>query len=205
MIPLSVKAQKLIHICDDDLKTCEELSTLFRLEGYETTFSVSEDQFIAAIDKRAPDVAVLSLDMEEASGLKMLAHVRSVNVSVILVMLSSGNLERAIEAMRRGAIDVLSKPTDHERLLHSIANGLARDVEIGAPVNGVRQVSLLGFKQLTSRERDVLQLIVDGNTSKEAARALGISSKTVEVHRARVIEKFNARNTAHLMRLVLAG
>jgi two-component system response regulator FixJ len=204
MIPSTVKANKLVHICDRDAKCCEDLSVLFRLEGYETSFSMTAAQFEIAIERRPPDVAVINLEMNEASGINLLMHVKALSRGAVVIMLADGaTLDGPVQAMKHGATDVLSKPIDHELLLRVASDALARDVQIGAENGGQRSVTLRGFKQLTQREREVLQLIVEGHSNKEAGRELGISPRTIEVHRARVMDKFGAKNAADLMRIVL--
>ncbi|WEJ57895.1 LuxR C-terminal-related transcriptional regulator [Devosia sp. FJ2-5-3] len=107
--------------------------------------------------------------------------------------------------MKLGATDVVSKPIDSEHLLTIIRDTLRRDVHLGAMQGGRRAVEVRGFAQLTPREREVLLLITNGQSNKEAGRELGISPRTIEVHRARVMEKLGARNTADLMRIVLTS
>lgn len=92
---------------------------------------------------------------------------------------SSPQVEAAVTAMRLGALDVLTTPVDQEHLLQVVRDGLRRDVHIGPSLEGgERKVELRGFAQLTNREREVLQLITDGNSNKTAAKALGISDRT---------------------------
>ena len=144
---------RLVHIVDPDPGSCEALSVLFRLEGFQTLFSLDPADFISSLERRRPDVAVINLMLGEESGLGL----------------------------------------------------LRRDVHLGAMQAGQRPVEVRGFAQLTPREREVLQLITNGQSNKEAGRQLGISPRTIEVHRARVMEKLGARNTADLMRIVLTS
>src|SRR6185437_8911784 len=100
------------------------------------------------------------------------------------------------------AADVVTKPIDTEHFIRTVLDALRRDVHLGALESGRRPVEVRGFAQLTPREREVLQLISNGQSNKEAGRELGISPRTIEVHRARVMEKLGAKNTADLMRIV---
>ena len=115
------------------------------------------------------------------------------------------SIDIAVAAMKLGATDVVSKPIDTVELLSNIRNALMRHVRVGAMQGGRRPVEVNGFSQLTAREREVLQLITNGQSNKEAGRDLGISPRTIEVHRARIMEKLGARNTADLMRIVLTS
>ncbi|MCS6758925.1 MAG: LuxR C-terminal-related transcriptional regulator [Candidatus Devosia euplotis] len=107
--------------------------------------------------------------------------------------------------MKIEAADVIGKPIDTERFLADIRAALSRDVQLNGMQGGRRVIEVRGFHQLTPRERKVLQLITNGRSNKEAGRALGILLRTIEMRRARVMEKLGARNTADLMRIVLTG
>ncbi|KKC35280.1 hypothetical protein WH87_16965 [Devosia epidermidihirudinis] len=197
---------RLIHIVDADLATCEALSVLFRLEGFQTTFSLDATHFIIGIERRRPDVVVLNLRLGEESGLSLLRRVKSQRMGTpVFILADTPQLEAAVTAMKLGASDVISKPIDTEHLLGVVRDALRRDVHLGAMQAGRRPVEVRGFAQLTPREREVLQLITNGQSNKEAGRELGISPRTIEVHRARVMEKLGARNTADLMRIVLTS
>lgn len=197
---------RLVHIVDPDPHICESLSVLFRLEGFQTVFSLDTSHFLSALERRQPDVAVINLAVGEESGLSLLRRVKAMRTGAIVVMLSNNpQLEAAVTAMKLGSTDVLSKPIDSEHLLTVIRDALRRDVHLGAMQAGRRPVEVRGFGQLTPREREVLQLITNGQSNKEAGRELGISPRTIEVHRARVMEKLGAKNTADLMRIVLTS
>jgi FixJ family two-component response regulator len=197
---------RLIHLVDTDPATCEALSVLFRLEGFQTVFSVEAGHFIASLSRRRPDVVVVNLQLGEDSGLALLRRVKSMRTGTPVFMLSEApQIDAAVTAMKLGAADVITKPIDTELLLTVVRDALRRDVHRGAMHGGGRAIEVHGFSQLTPREREVLQLITNGQSNKEAGRELGISPRTVEVHRARVMEKLGARNTADLMRIVLTS
>lgn len=198
---------RLIHIVDTDPVTCEALSVLFRLEGFQTTFSLKAVDFVAGIERWRPDVVVLNSRMGEESGLALLRRVKAMRTGTpVFVLADTPQVDAAVTAMKMGAADVITKPIDTERLLVGVRDALRRDVHLGAVQGGGRRaVEVRGFAQLTPREREVLQLITNGQSNKEAGRELGISPRTIEVHRARVMEKLGARNTADLMRIVLTS
>lgn len=197
---------RVIHIVDEDPAICEGLSVLFRLEGFQTTFSLQAAQYLAALERRRTDVAVINLELSGESGLPLLRRTKALRNGTPVVMLAnSPQLDAAVTAMKLGATDVLSKPIDSEHLLSVVRDALRRDVHLGAMQGGRRPVEVRGFSQLTPREREVLQLITNGQSNKEAGRQLGISPRTIEVHRARVMEKLGAKNTADLMRIVLTS
>jgi FixJ family two-component response regulator len=198
---------RLVHILDPDPATCEALSILFRLEGFQTTFSLEAPAFLAAIDRRRPDVVVVNLRLAGGEdGLAIVRRVKAMRIgTAVFVVCETHDVDAAVRAMKAGAADVVSKPIDSEHLVQSVRDTLRRDVHLGAVTGGYRPVEVRGFSQLTPREREVLQLITNGQSNKEAGRELGISPRTIEVHRARVMEKLGARNTADLMRIVLTS
>jgi len=197
---------RLVHIIDNDPATCEALSVLFRLEGFQTRFSLDFETFFLSPDKRRPDVFILNTRDNGRSALDGLKRIKSMRTGAPVFMVAdTENVTEAVAAMKMGATDIISKPFDTERFVQAVRDALRRDVHLGAVQGGRRPVEIRGFHQLTDREREVLQLISNGQSNKEAGRELGISPRTVEVHRARVMEKLGARNTADLMRIVLTS
>lgn len=197
---------KLVHILDADPHTCEALSVLFRLEGFQTVFSVDVEAFVASFQRLSAHVVVSNIRIGGDSGIDVLRHVKSMRAGTPVFLLEDRpEVDSAVLAMKAGASDVLTKPIDTERLVQGVRSALQEDVRVGAVTAGRREVEVRGFAQLTPREREVLQLITNGQSNKEAGRELGISPRTIEVHRARVMEKLGARNTADLMRIVLTS
>lgn len=197
---------RIVHVVDPDLQTCETLSLLFRLEGFQTAFSVNIDGFLAALERRRPDVVVANFELAGEEGLALLKRVKALRMGMPVFMIENRpDVEAAVVAMKAGATDVVTKPIDNEQLVRLVREALRQDIHIGAVEDGRRPVEVRGFSQLTRREREVLQLITNGQSNKEAGRELGISPRTIEVHRARVMEKLGARNTADLMRIVLTS
>lgn len=195
---------RLVYIVDPDLTICETLSVLFRLEGFQTAFSISAAEVLATLERRRPDVVVANLELGEESGLVLLRRIKAMHMGTAVFMIENHPMvEAAVAAMKAGAADVITKPIDSEHLVRSVRDTLRQDVHVGAALAGRRPIEIRGFAQLTPREREVLQLITNGQSNKEAGRELGISPRTIEVHRARVMEKLGARNTADLMRIVL--
>lgn len=196
----------LVHIVDADLAACEGLSLLFRLDGFQTNFSQDLPHFFAAIERHRPDVVLINSQVGGEDGLQALRRLKASRLNIpVFVIENQPQVDAAVEAMKAGASDIITKPIDNERLLRMVRDVMRHDVHIGPLQGGRRSVEVRGFARLTPREREVLQLITSGQSNKEAGRELGISPRTIEVHRARVMEKLGARNTADLMRIVLAG
>jgi len=197
---------RIVHIVDPDLQTCESLSVVFRLEGFQTAFSINLDGFLASLERRRADVVIANFDLGVDDGLVLLKRVKALRLGMPVFMVENQPMvEAAVVAMKAGASDVVTKPIDTEHLVRLVREALRRDIHIGASDSGQRPVEVRGFSQLTRREREVLQLITNGQSNKEAGRELGISPRTIEVHRARVMEKLGAKNTADLMRIVLTS
>jgi two-component system, LuxR family, response regulator FixJ len=197
---------RLVHIVDPDSGTCEALSVLFRLEGFQTAFSLEIDNFFSTVETRRPDVVVLGIPLGGGAGLAALKKIKALRSGIpVFVLMARDDVEAAVTTMKAGATDVITKPIDTERFVRAVRDALRRDVHLGAVQGGRRPIEIRGFNQLTPREREVLQLITNGQSNKEAGRELGISPRTIEVHRARVMEKLGARNTADLMRIVLTS
>lgn len=195
---------RLIHILDPDPLTCEALSVLFRLEGFQTAFSIEVPGFLSAVQRRPPDAAVINFAIGHDDGLALLRRLKSLRLSLPVFMVGNEpDVARAVSAMKAGASDVFTKPIENDLLLAAVDEVLRRHVRVRPDEDGGKRIEISGFDQLTPREREVLQLISNGQSNKQAGRELGISPRTIEVHRARVMEKLGARNTADLLRIVL--
>lgn len=192
---------RLVHIADSDQATREALDVLFRLEGFQTVASRNSDEFIARFSQRRPDVVILNFDLAGEDMLPALRRVKDMRSGISVFMLADEpNIDGTVEAMRAGASDVFVKPVDSERFVRAVRDTLRRDVHVTPTSSGQREVEIRGFAQLTTREREVLQLITNGQSNKEAGRELGISPRTTEV-----MEKLGARNTADLIRIELTS
>jgi FixJ family two-component response regulator len=200
------RRERMVHIVDPDLETCETLSVVFRLEGFQTMFSINLRAFLASLERRRPDAVIANLDLGPDDGFELLRRVKSLRTGTPVFLIENRPLvDVAVRAIKAGAADVVTKPIDTEFIVRAVHDALNQDVHPGAMPSHRRAVEVRGFAQLTPREREVLQLIAQGQSNKEAGRELGISPRTIEVHRARVMEKLGAKNTADLMRIVLTS
>ena len=128
---------RLIHIVDTDPATCEALSVLFRLEGFQTVFSLEAGHFSISMERRRPDIVVLNLKVGEESGLGLLRRVKALRTGTPVFMLADEpQVDAAVMAMKLGASDVITKPIDTEHLLTVIRDALRRDVHLGAMQGG---------------------------------------------------------------------
>lgn len=194
----SVGRASLICVVDDDPDVLESLATLLDVAGYAVVSFVSGD---ALLKSGAPkDAACVLLDLHLGTGpdgIEVLEELRRRGDGTPVVMVTAhGDVAAAVRAMRAGAADFVEKPYSRDRLLAAVADARARGAF------QARAATLLG--QLTRREREVLDGLVAGKANKQVAYDMGISPRTVEVHRAAAMVKLQARSFADAVRIVLA-
>jgi len=183
--------RKVVHIIDPDASFVEAVSAILTLEGMYPKGFGSLAEFLSATEGNLPDAVVINFTLNDGAGPSVINYLTQANRPVVMIG-NEQQTEPAITAMRAGAIDVLTKPLDTARLVRDLADAFSQ------------MTRSLPRNTLTPREREVLELIVDGQSNKEAGRLLGISPRTVEIHRARAMEKLGARNTAEMVRLALS-
>jgi FixJ family two-component response regulator len=200
---MTEEARKTIYIVDDDASVRDALTVVFDLEGFEARSYASGDEFLAAVDGQTPGCVLLDVHMPGKSGLDVLKALDlSTFPSPVFVISGQGDIPMAVSAIKLGAVDFIQKPFDAETVVASVRDAMAA-LERQA---GNRDTTVFpGSDLLTPRERDVLREITAGASNKEAGRILGISPRTIEVHRARIMEKLGARNAADLVRIVLTS
>jgi FixJ family two-component response regulator len=194
-----------IFIVDDDPSIRAALSTVFAGEGYQVASFDEGNTFLTAAHARQPGCILLDIHMPGRSGLDLLRQLEAERYPApVFIISGQGDIPKAIDAIRHGALDFIEKPFDAAAIVARVREAMLaweRRLENGRAL--VREFP--GHDQLTAREREVLEQIARGLSNKEAGRELGISPRTVEVHRARIMEKVSARNAADLMRIVLRG
>ena len=192
---------KAIYIVDDDPAVRDALSVVFSMEGFEVETFSDGDTFVRSANKAQPACVLLDVHMPGRSGIEILRALNAEDYPApIFIISGQGDIPMAVEAIRNGAFDFIEKPFDAETVVARINDGIAAMQKQMAQSDGS---SFDGADLLTRREREVLKEITGGASNKEAGRILGISPRTVEVHRARIMEKLGARNAADLVRIVL--
>jgi DNA-binding NarL/FixJ family response regulator len=180
---------------------CERICTALQIEGCQAAYATDPKEFRQLLAKGVPDVIVVGEAPAGFDGLDALGQVLSTHPMVpTFLIIPDANVDRAVAATKLGAEYVFVLPLNTESFLLRIREATERG---GPEVIGIRRISPALTERLTERERDVLAMIANGNSNKEAGQLLGISPRTVEVHRARIMEKLGARNAADLMRIVL--
>jgi two-component system, LuxR family, response regulator FixJ len=196
---------RTVFIVDDDEPFRESLAFLLRSVSLRTTCCASAPEFLEKYRPGEPGCLILDVRLPDVSGLRFQHTLHGRNVQLPVVLISGhADVGTVVTAMRNGAVDFLQKPVDEQRVLDAVQQALARDVQERETRESVRILQeKLG--RLTSRERQVMDLVVEGRLNKQVAAELGISSKTVEEHRARVMMKMEASDLPSLVRMVVAA
>jgi two-component system response regulator FixJ len=193
-----------VHVIDDDDAVRDSLAMLLDSAGIAVRAYDSATRFLALAPGLGAGCVLTDVRMPDMDGLALQRRLAEAGVTLpVIVMTGHADVPIAVAALKAGAVDFLEKPFDDERLIAAVRAALAasRDARRQAEATaGI--VARLG--SLTPREREVLDLMVAGNPNKTIAFDLGASPRTVEVHRARVMEKMGARSLAELVRMVIA-
>ena len=198
-----IKAKPTIYIVDDDDGMRRALTALMTTVGYHAVPFAKPTDFLAKHDPRQPGCLVLDVRMPEMSGLEVQQQLnRSGSLIPVILITGHGDIPMAVQAMKDGAFDFLQKPFRDQELLDRINAALKQDAENRAAVERLADVKARA-ESLTPREREVMALVVDGRANKVIAIDLGLSERTVEIHRANVMEKMGARSVAHLVKMHL--
>ena len=201
--PISI-ADPVVFIVDDDRSVSEALTLLLRLEGFATQCFGEGLSFLEAVRARPPACVILDLQLPGYGGLAVLKELSAMRFGAPIIVISGfSDVPTAVAAMKNGALDFLEKPFAASAMVERVheAIGVHRRA-IEGRLQGFPDFP--GRHLLTSRERDVLSQVASGASNKEAGRRLGISPRTIEVHRARIMSKLGAKNAADLMRIVLS-
>jgi two-component system response regulator FixJ len=194
----------VVHVIDDDEAVRQSLALLFECTGMRVRTYASAVAFLAVAPDLGTGCVVTDLRMPDLDGLALQRALRELGAGIpVIVMTGHGDVPVAVQALKSGAADFIEKPFDDEAMLASVRRAVEasqRDRERAAEVEGIAT----RLSSLTPRERQVLDQLVIGQPNKIIAHDLGASPRTVEVHRARVMEKMAARNLSDLVRMVLA-
>jgi len=201
---MSEHQQQTIHVVDDDEAMRDSMSWLLEGEGYAVACYDSAASFLAARNDNMHGCLVLDVRMPEMSGLELHEKLEALGSQLPIIFVTGhGDVPMAVSALQRGACDFIEKPFNNEDLLSRIKRALALDCQLAARRQRASVIEQrLG--QLTQREREVMQLVVAGKLNKQVADQLDISMKTVEAHRARVMEKMGVRTLAELVKAVMS-
>jgi two-component system, LuxR family, response regulator FixJ len=202
----AAQEQPELFIVDDDVTMPNHMCDTLTVAGYRVVRFLDAATFVAVARKRTPACVVLDINMPDRSGLEILKDIDAPNYPApILISSERGDIRSAVQAIKGGAVDYFEKKSGADVLVALVRDEVniwrRRKIE-GSEISRLRQ-SFPGCELLTPRERDVLVQIANGATSKEAAVNLGISPRTVEIHRGQIMRKTGAKNPMDLARRVL--
>jgi FixJ family two-component response regulator len=196
-----------IFIVDDDAAVREVLSVVFSRDGFDVACFAEGAALLVATRARTPACIILDVHIPGKSGLDVLRELSAQDYPApIFIMSGKGDIPMAVEAIKNGALDFIEKPFRGSEVVTRVREAIAAHTRRQSEENTSNKQSFYfpGREPLTKREQDVLAQIAAGATNKEAGRQLGISPRTIEVHRSRIMEKLSAKNAADLMRIVLS-
>lgn len=193
-----------VFIVDDDPSVRDALTLLLRIDGFSTRSFGDGASFLQAVEMTLPVCVILDLHLPGHSGLALLKDLADRRFSPpVIVMSGQSDIATAVAAIKIGALDFLEKPFSARVMADLVRDAVVNYRQsMAGHADGLENFP--GRQLLTGREREVLAQIAHGASNKEAGRRLGISPRTVEVHRARIMAKLGARNAADLMRIVLS-
>jgi two-component system response regulator FixJ len=197
-------AKDMIHVVDDDAAVRDSLRVLLEASGFVVQTHDSARAFLTAATGAAGCV-LTDVRMPEIDGLELQRRLTERGVRLpVIVMTGKGDIPIAVRAMKAGAVDFLEKPFQDEQLLGAVRRALDEGKQL-READSTSAEAAARLAALTPREREVLDLLVTGLSNKAIANELGASPRTIEVHRARVLEKLQAHSLPELVRLVLAA
>ena len=192
-----------VFVVDDDDAVRTSLRLLLKSVGLPVETFGAAQEFIDTFDAERAGCLVLDIRMPGMSGLELQQRLNEMHAIIPIVFITGhGDVPMAVEAMQHGAVDFIQKPFRDQDLIDRINQALEKDRDNRA---GLRERDAIRHRmqQLTPREREVLDLVTQGKANKVIAGDLNVSQRTVEIHRARVMEKMGASSLAHLVRMVI--
>jgi two-component system response regulator FixJ len=196
--------EAIVHVVDDEADVRHAVALLLRSVGLKSLLYESAPEFVAQYQGGAPGCLLLDVRLPGMSGLELQERLRQSGFGLpVIVMTGHGDIQMAVRAMRAGALDFIEKPFHDQTLLdrvHEAIEQCARE-QGGAEERVAVQRR---YDSLTEREREVLAQVVEGRPNKLIADDLGLSTRTVETHRAHIMEKMQAKSLSHLVRMAVA-
>ncbi len=200
-----MKTEPVVFVVDDDQAMRSSLEWLIESVGMKVETYASADEFLDSYYPGRAGCLLLDVRMPGMSGLELQAYLAKEQIKIpVIIITGHGDVGMAVRAMKAGAVDFIEKPFHDEDLLASIRVALDFDQE-QRRLQAQRAELAARLAQLTPREHEVMELVTEGRSNRDIAAALGVSAKTVEAHRARVMEKMRASSLAELVRMALVA
>jgi len=196
--------EQTVFVVDDDAAIRDSLRMMLEMAGYEVRDFASAQSFLSDADLQG-GCLIVDVRMPGMGGLELQEELVRRKASIpVIVVTGHGDVPLAVRAMRAGAMDFVEKPFDQERMLQSVADALAAGQRAQSRAAEAQEARDL-LSLLTPREKEILDQLVKGHANKVVAHQLGISPRTVEIHRASIMEKLHARNLSNVVRTALAA
>ena len=194
-------ATPTVVVVDDDPAFCRSIRWLIEADGLDVETYDSAQAFLNAFERDTPGCLLLDMRMPGMSGLELQKALEERGIAIpVIVVTAHGDVPTAVRAMKAGAVDFIQKPFNDQELLDRVHECIARDAENRR--DAATQLNLeVRLSKLSAREREVMDLVIAGRSNKAIAQALGISIKTVEFHRAHIMEKMQAGSVQELVHL----
>ncbi len=197
--------EQTVFVVDDDAAVRDSLSWLIKSVGLKVEAYASAQEFLEKYDPVRSGCLVLDVRMPGMSGLELQERLAADRIALpVIIITGHGDVPMAVRAVKAGAFDFIEKPFNDQVLLDRIQQALKKDVEVRKSAAKRAEVEKR-LALLTPREREVLDMVVSGNPNKVIAAQLGISCRTVEIHRGRVMEKMQASSLSDLVRIGLTS
>ncbi len=198
-------SQPTVFVVDDDQAMRNSLKWLIESVGMQVEAYSSADEFIDHYHPGRAGCLILDIRMPGMSGLDLQEQLIEQEIGIpVIIITGHGDVSMAVRVMKVGAVDFIEKPFNDERLLDSIRNALTLDAQRRVMQADMAEIASR-LAQLTPREHEVMEMVSGGESNKEIALALGVSAKTVEVHRARMMDKMQAASLADLVKMALSA
>jgi two-component system, LuxR family, response regulator FixJ len=198
-----VSVEHAVHVIEDDAAMRDALSLLLQSAGFQIRCFVSAEEFLSAVAPSQSLCLLTDLRLPGMDGLALYRHLVSLGTEPAVVLITGhGDIPMAVAALKSGVVDFVEKPFDPGVLLESIRDASQRADETRRRKAGAADVETR-LQMLTVREKEILKLLIEGHPNKVISATLGISTRTTEHHRARIMEKMGVRTLSQLIKAVL--
>ena len=196
--------EPIVHVIDDEADVRQALALLMRSVNLASRTYASAQEFLAGYPAGSPGCLVVDVRLPGMSGLELQDRLKEAGITLpVIVMTGHGDIQMAVRAMRAGALDFVEKPFHDQALLDRVHEGIERSLQL-QDVAGEHRELQRRYASLTEREKQVMAQVIEGRPNKLIADELGLSTRTVETHRAHIIEKMGATSLSHLVRMAIA-
>lgn len=196
--------QAIVYVVDDDEAMRDSIRWLLESVGLNGAMFASANEFLQGVDPRRHGCILLDVRMPGISGMELLENLKSRGIfQPVIIITGHGDVPMAVRALKHGAFDFIQKPFNGQELLDRVHNAIKLDMEKHQQYRQ-REILRSHFEALTPREKEIMELVVAGDSSKVIGQKLGISHRTVDIHRGNIMRKLNITSIAELVQGRLA-